>query len=451
MNIIIVGGGKLGSALVDFLIKEGHDIALIDTNYNTVESLVGKYDILGICGNGANVETLRDAGIGKAQILIAATPSDEVNILCCLEGKKLGAHHTIARVRAPEYSKQLVFMRKELGISMVVNPELETAAEIFRMIRSSRTLKIDSFAKGRADIVEIKIADDSPFAGLQLLDINNKFKFKVLVCAVQRNNEIFIPDGRFRIEAGDKISVTASPSELDSMFKLLGYTKQRVRSVLIVGGGTIAIYLAQQLIENNIRVKILEMSEKRCEELSEKLPKATIINGNGSDESLLSEEGVEKYDACVALTGIDEENIVISLYAKAKKIPTIISKVNNSSLLRMINSLTLENTISPKQITSNHIARYVRSKQNDHGASVQTLYKLVENQVEAVEFIVSDNEKCIGIPLRNLKLKSGILIACIVRGGKTLIPGGDDTIEINDNVIVVSNGLYLRTLSEILA
>ena len=451
MNIIIVGGGKLGAALADVLIKEGHDIALIDTNFNTVETLVGKYDMLGICGNGANVETLREAGVAKAHILIAATPSDEVNILCCLEAKKLGAHHTIARVRAPEYSKQLIFMRKELGISMVVNPELETAAEIFRMIRSSRTLKIDSFAKGRADIVEIKITDDSPFAGVRLPDLYNKFKLKVLVCAVQRNSDIFIPDGRFCIEAGDKISVTASTSELDSMFKLLGYTKQRVRSVLIVGGGTIAIYLAQQLIENNIRVKILEMSEKRCEELSEKLPKATIINGNGSDESLLSEEGIESYDACVALTGIDEENIVISLYAKAKKIPTIIAKVNNASLLRMIDSLTIENTISPKQITSNHIARYIRSKQNEQGALVQTLYKLVDNQVEAVEFIVADESDCIGIPLRDLKLKSGILIACIVRGGKAIIPGGDDKIEANDNVIVVSNGLYLRALDEILA
>lgn len=451
MNIIVVGGGKLGGALVDCLIKEGHDIALVDTNYNLVENIVGRYDILGICGNGANVETLRDAGIARANVLIAATQSDEVNILCCLIGKKLGARHTIARVRAPEYSRQLVFMRKELGISMVVNPEMDAAMEISRMLRSARTVKIDSFAKGRADLVELKVSDDSPFAGIRLSELYEKFKFKILVCAVQRNDEIFIPDGHFRIEAGDKIHVTASPAELDVMFKLLGYSKQRVHSVMIVGGGTIALYLARALVESGIRVKIIEMSEKRCEELSEKLPGVSVIFGNGSDEALLSEEGIESFDACVALTGIDEENIIISLYAGTKNVPTVISKVNNDALLSIINTLDLENAISPKSITANHVVKYVRSKQNDDGASVQTLYKLVGNKVEAVEFFVPDEAEYTGKPLREMKFKKGILIACIVRGGKAIIPGGDTTIEPNDSVIVVSNELYLRSLSEMIA
>jgi len=450
MNIIIIGGGKFGSTLVDCLIKEGHDIAVIDTNYKVIESIVGRYDVLGICGNGANIETLKEAGIAKARILIAATSSDEVNVLCALIGKKLGAHHTVARVRAPEYSRQLVFMRSELGISMMVNPELETAQEISRVLRSMRTVKIESFAKGRADLVELRVTEDSPFAGLRLWEFYKKFKIRILVCAVQRDGGIHIPDGNFMIEAGDKIHITASHNDMGELFKLFGYEKQKVHSVLIVGGGTIAYYLARDLSESNIRVKIIELDEKRCVELAEKLPKATIICGNGTDEDLLTEEGIDNFDACIALTGIDEENIIISLCAHARKIPYIIAKVNNGSLLRVISSENIDNAISPKTVSANHVVRYVRSKQGDANSAVQTLYKLVDNKVEAVEFVVKDDSPCTHQPLRQMKLKPEILIACIVRGGKVIIPGGDDTIEPNDNVVVVSNGLYLRNLEEIL-
>lgn len=451
MNIIIIGGGKFGSTLVDCLIKEGHDIALIDTNYRVIENIVGRYDVMGICGNGANIETLREAGIAKANVLIAATSSDEVNVLCALVGKKLGAHHTVARVRAPEYSRQLVFMRNELGISMMVNPELETAQEISRVLRSMRTVKIESFAKGRADLVELRVTEDSPFSGLRLWEFYKKFKIRILVCAVQRDDGIHIPDGNFMIESGDKIHITASHNDMGELFKLFGYEKQKVHSVLIVGGGAIAYYLARDLAESGIRVKIIELDEKRCVELSEKLPKATIICGNGTNEDLLIEEGVDNFDACVALTGIDEENIIISLCARIRKIPYIIAKVNNSSLLRVINSENIDNAVSPKAISANHVVRYVRSKQSDESGAVQTLYKLVDNKVEAVEFIVKEDSPCIGEPLRTLKMKPGILIACIVRGGKVIIPGGDDTIEPNDNVVVVSSGLFLRNLEEIMA
>ena len=450
MNIVIIGGGKFGATLVDCLINEGHDIALVDTNYKLVESLVGKYDIMGICGNGANIETLKEAGAAKANILIAATSSDEINVLCALIGKKLGARHTVARVRAPEYSRQLVFMRNELGISMMVNPELETAQEISRILRSMRTVKIDSFAKGRADLIEMRVTDDSPFAGLRLWEFYKKFKIRILICAVQRGDEIHIPDGNFMIEAGDKIHITASHADLNDLFKLFGYEKQKVHSVLIVGGGTVAYYLARDLTDSGMRVKIIELSEKRCVELSEMLPKATIICGNGTDESLLTEEGIDNYDACIALTGIDEENIIISLCAKIRKIPYLVAKVNNASLLRVVNSENIDNAISPKAISANHVVRYVRSKQSDVSGAVQTLYKLVDNKVEAVEFIVKDDAKCIGIPLREMSLKPGILIACIVRSGKVIIPGGDDTIELNDNVVVVSSGRFLRNLDEIL-
>ena len=450
MNIIIIGGGKFGSTLVDFLIKEGHDITLIDTNYKLIESIVGKYDIMGICGNGSSIETLKEAGVSKANILISATQSDEVNVLCALIGKKLGAHHTVARVRAPEYSGQLVFMRKELGISMMVNPELETAAEISRILRSMHTVKIENFAKGRADLIELHLSAESPFVGLRLWEIYKKFKLKILICAVSRGDDIHIPDGNFMLEAGDRINITASHTDLNEMFKLLGYEKQRVRSVLIVGGGTIAYYLARDLCESGIRVKIIEISEKRCTELSQKLPKATVICGNGTDESLLSEEGIDNFDACISLTGIDEENIIVSLCAKYHKVPYVVSKVNNSSLLKLINKDSIDNAISPKTVSANHVVRYVRSKQGDESGAVQSLYKLVDSKVEAVEFIVGEEAACAKTPLRDLKLKRGVLIACIVRAGKAIIPGGDDMIEPNDNVVVVSSDLYLRNLDEIL-
>lgn len=451
MNIIIIGGGKFGSTLVDCLIKEGHDITLIDTNFKVVENILAKYDVMGICGNGANIETLREAGVAKARVLIAATSSDEVNVLCALVGKKLGAHHTVARVRAPEYSRQLVFMRNELGISMMINPEFETAQEISRVLRSMRTVKIESFSKGRADLVELRVTDDSPFSGLRLWEFYKKFKIKILVCAVQRGDEIHIPDGNFMIEAGDKIHITASHNDMGELFNLFGYEKQKVHSVLIVGGGTIAYYLARDLAESGIRVKIVEIDEKRCVELAEKLPKATIICGNGTDETLLTEEGIDNFDACIGLTGIDEENIIISMCARLRKIPYIIAKVNNASLLRVINSENIDNAVSPKTISANHVVRYVRSKQSDDSGAVQTLYKLVDSKVEAVEFVVREDSPCIGEPLRMMKMKPGILIACIVRGGKVIIPGGDDKIEPNDNVVVVSSGLFLRNLEEILA
>lgn len=450
MHIIIIGGGKLGATLVDCLIKEGHDIALIDTNYKLIENIVGKYDVLGICGNGANVETLKEAGVARANVLIAATASDEVNILCALVGKKLGAHHTVARVRAPEYADQLVFMRNELGISMMINPERETANEIARLLRSMRAIKIDSFARGRADLVELRITEDSPFANMKLFELYGRFKFKLLICAIQRGEDIYIPDGNFKLEIGDKIHVTASHNDMEALFKLLGYEKQRVRNVMIIGGGTIAVYLARELIDSGMHVKIIELSERRCEELSEKLPNVSVVCGNGNDDALLDEEGMDKCDACVALTGIDEENIIISLAASMRKIPNVVLKVNNASLLRVVNSETMDNAVSPKNITSNSVVRYVRSKQSNDSKSVQTLYKLVDNKVEAVEFIVPEGSGCVGIPLKKLKLKRGLLVACIVRGNQAIIPCGDDVIKPNDNMIIVSNDLYLRNPDEIL-
>lgn len=451
MNIIIIGAGKLGNALVSCLTKEGHDITLIETNKELTETIVGKYDVLGISGNGANIDTLRQAGVQKADIVIATTANDELNVLCCLLSSKLGARHTVARVRETRYSKQLAFMRQELGISMVVNPELDAANEISRILRSSRTIKIESFAKGRADLVELRVEDHSPLEGVKMSELSSRLKCKVLICAVQRGEKTIIPDGRFVLQTGDRVHITASHIELEKLFKTLGLSKQRVHSAIIVGGSTTAYYLVGQLIDSGFRIKIIEQDRDKCERFSETFPKATVICGNGTNDSLMDEEGLGQYDACVALTGIDEENIIISLLARSKQVPSIITKVNNSSLLRVINELSVDNTISPKDLTANHIVKYVRSQESNDSSSVQTLYKLFDNSIEAVEFVVTEDCACTHIPLKELKKKNNLLIACIVRAGQTLIPDGNDTMEVGDSVVVVSSDLYLRNLDEILA
>jgi len=449
LNILIIGGGKLGAELIDCLNKEDHNIALIDTNYKTVERFVGKYDILGVHGNGANIDTLREAGIEKTDILIAATASDEINVLSALIGNKLGARHTVVRVRAPEYSKQLVFMRKELGMSMMINPDAEAAREIARTLRSNRNVKMESFSRGRAELIELNVTSDFPFANLRLMDLYKIFKFKILVCAVLRGDDVHIPDGNFKIEVGDRIYVTASRTDLNELFQLLGFSKQRVRSAFIIGGGALGYYLAKELTESEIKVKIVDASEKRCVELSELLPEVSIVCGSGNDEALLFEEGIEKYDAVVTLTGIDEENIILALSAKYMGVPYVIAKVNNMSFIKLTDE-KIDTVISPKAISANSIVKYVRSQEENVGEML-TFHKLVDNMVEAVEFVAQEDAKYLNIPLKNMKLKKGILIACIVRSGKVIIPGGGDVIEPHDNVIIVSKDRYLRNLEEILA
>ena len=448
MNIVIIGGGKLGAELIDCLSKEDHNIALVDTNYKTVEKFVGKYDILGIHGNGANIDTLREAGIEKTDILIAATASDEVNVLCALIGNKLGARQTVVRVRAPEYSKQLVFMRKELGMRMI-NPDAEAAREIARALRSNRNVKMESFSRGRAELIELNVTADFPFANLKLMELYKIFKFKILICAVLRGDDVHIPDGHFKIEVGDRIYVTASRTDLNELFDLLGFSKQRVRSAFIIGGGALGYYLARELIESEIKVKIVDASEKRCVELSELLPEASIVCGSGNDEPLLLEEGLEKYDAVITLTGIDEENIILALSAKYMKVPYVIAKVNNMSFIKLTDE-KIDTVVSPKAISANSIVKYVRSQEENVGEML-TFHKLVDNMVEAVEFVAQEDAEYLNIPLKSMKLKKGILIACIVRSGKVIIPGGADVIEPHDNVIIVSKDRYLRNLEEILA
>lgn len=451
MKIVIVGDGKVGSALTEYLSREGHDIVIIDNHPRVIEDALNSYDVMGITGNGASINVQMEAGVNKANLLIAATSSDELNILCCLVGKKIGARHTIARVRNPDYFHQLSFMRDQLGISMMVNPEFEAANEIARMLRTPSAITIESFAKGMIDLAQIKIMPDSPLEDLPLSQISRKWNRKILVCAVQRDDgQVFIPGGDFILRAGDKVHITASHAALNEFFKDLHIFRHRIKNVMLVGGGKIAYYLAKNLLDMNMRVTIIEQNEERCIELSGALPKAMIIQGDGSNQHLLEEEGVADMDAFVSLTGIDEENIILSLYAKSQQVHKVITKINKITFGGMTESLGLESIISPKNLTANHIVSYVRARQNSRGSNVKTLYKIVDGQAEALEFAVTDKTPFLGIPLKTLNLKPNILVACIARKGRLIIAGGDDAFELGDTVILITMNQCLDDLNDII-
>lgn len=451
MYIVVIGMGKVGTALTESLSGEGHDIVVIDNKPDVIENAVNKSDVMALLGNGATYRVQKEAGVEKAELLIAVTPSDELNILCCMIGRKIGAKNTIARVRNPEYSSQLLFMRNELGLSMMINPEYEAANEISRILRFPSASRIDYFAKGRVDLVEFKLPQNSMLGGQPINSLYKKTKAKVLVCTVQRDKEVIIPDGNFILMEGDWVTVTASHVDLASFFKNVGVFKQKIKNVMLIGGGKISYYLARQLIEIGISVKIIEQNRQRCEELSDLLPRATIVCGDGTDQSLLLEEGITQTDACVALTGIDEENIIVSVYAAIKGVIKVITKITRTSLMDILDSVGLESIISPKDLTANIILRYVRALQNSLGSNIQTLYKLGADSVEALEFRVTKNPRLTGIALKNLSLKKNLLIASIIKRDRIVIPSGDDTLEPGDAVIVVTSDNTLRDLQDILA
>ena len=380
----------------------------------------------------------------KADLLIAATSADEINMLACMVAKKLGAKHTIARVRDPQYQQQMFFLKEELGLSVVVNPEQSAASEISRLMRFVPAIKAEPFAKGRIDLVEFKVKENSPLDGVQLSDFYRQFKVKILVCAARRGEEVFIPKGNFIIRSGDKLTILAAPAEISSFFRTVGTFQRKVRDVMVVGGGRIAYYLARQLIETGIHVKIIEKDEKRCNQLFDLLPKATILHGDGTDHELLSEEGLDKTDALIALTGIDEENIILSMYANSLNVDKVVTKVNNARLAEMLAPMGIESVISPKEIAANRIISYVRAMTNATGSNVEMLYRLADNKVEALEFRVRESSRCIGVPLKDMPIKDDVLVGAIIRGGTCIIPGGDDVIKAHDSVIVVTtmNGLH---------
>lgn len=451
MKIVIVGDGKVGFTLTQQLSKEGHNVVVIDSSNQALENSVNVLDVIGIHGNGASYAVQMEADVPHCDLLIAATSTDELNLLCCVLARKLGARHTIARVRNPEYSQQLLFMKEELGLSMYVNPELAAANEAARTLSFPSALKVETFAKGRVDLVEIKLRPGSVLNGLPLHALYSKYRVHILVCAVQRDNRVYIPTGDFILKEGDKINITASPREILFFFRAIGILTEKVRNVMIVGGGKIAYYLARSLTESGMRVKIIEIDKERCQQLCQRLPGVMIIHGDGTDEELLREEGIEATDAFVALTDFDEENIIISMYAGTKQVPKVITKINKLSFLDILGNSGIESVISPKHITSNQIVQYVRAMENSFGSSnVETLHRIVNNQVEALEFRVREKSRIVGVPLKNLQLKKDLLIACIVRNSQPIIPGGSSTIEVGDGVIVVTTNPHFQDLCDIL-
>ena len=450
MDIIIVGCGKVGSALAEVLSDE-HNVTIIDKKESLVETATNDFDVMGIVGNCLQTEVLEEANVSKANILIAVTTSDEVNILSCLIAKKMGARHCIARVRSPEFDKQLVFMREELGISMMVNPDYIAANEIAKVLRYPEAINIESFAKGRVDLAEIRITSGSILDGVAVSQLTRRLRLDVLICAVQRGEELTIPNGNFVLRAGDKIHMTASHSNMVKFFKSISaaYREKRVKRAVLIGGGRVAYHLAQQLIEMGVKVKIIEIDRERCLELSERLDKVDISCADGTDHDILEEERVYDADAVVTLTGIDEENILLSLLAKNNGVDKVVTKVNRMSLMQLSDTLDLDSIISPKTITVSQILQYVRAKQNSQGNNVTTLYRLVNDRLEAIEFVVRDKKEYVDVPLKKLNLRNGILIASIARGNELIIPKGDDCLKVNDSVVVITTNKGMHDLSNI--
>lgn len=450
MQIIIVGCGKVGETLAKQLNKENHDVVIIDTNAEKIQNVCNQIDALGVCGNGASHVTLGEAGIKNTDLLIAVTGSDELNILCCLIARKAGKCQTIARVRNYLFSEEVNFIKEELGLSMVINPEQAAATEIARLLRIPSAIEIDTFAKGRVEILKFKVENNSKLHNLSVMDISTKLKSDVLVCAVERGEKVIIPNGGFILQAGDMISIVASPQNASKFFSKITLANNQVKDVMIVGGGEITYYLAKQLLSMGIKVKIIERSKNRSEKLSELLPKALIINGDGTDQNILDEEGIEKIESFVSLTNIDEENIILSLFARSKTKGKVITKINRVNYGEVIDNLNLGSIISPKNITSEYILQYVRAMQNSLESNIETLYNIIEDKAEALEFYIREKSSIVGVPLEKLNLKKNILISCINHNGKIIFPGGQDIISVGDTVIVVTTNTGYKDISDIL-
>ncbi len=436
MRIVIVGDGKVGSELSVQLSEEGHDIIVIDSNKSVLREAVEALDVMVVHGNGAALRVQTAADVAHSDLLIAATSADETNLLCCMLARKLGCPHTIARVRNMEYASQLFLMKEELGLSMYVNPELTAASEIFRMLQFPSFLQRDSFVKGRVEIVEFQIRDGSKLIGKKLSDLYRIAKVNVLVCAVERGDEVFIPDGNFMLQERDIVFVTASTTDLAKLIRNMDIYQRKIKAVMLIGGSRTAIYLARELLDAGINVKLIEKDEEKSMLLAEILPSATIILADGTEKGVLDAEGIEKTDAVVTLTNMDEENLIISMYADFVGVPKVVTKINRTEYYEVFRDKGIKSIVSPKELCSRDIVRYVRAMQNTLGNAVMTLHRI--GQMEALEFHVDENICCVDITLKDLKLKKNILIACIIRGNRILIPKGNDTLENGDDIVVVT-------------
>ena len=450
LSIIIVGCGKVGTTLIEQLSKEGHDITIIDKHPQKVQEIASFYDIMGLAGNGASYTVQMEAGIAKADLIIAVTNSDELNLLCCTVAKQVGNCAAIARVRTPDYSSEAGYLREKLGLAMIINPELEASKEAARILYLPTALEVNSFAHGQAELIKFKLPKDNLLSGMTIAHLGKNIASNILICAIERSGEVYIPSGDLQMEGGDVISFVATRKMAKSFLEQIGFKTHQVKDTMIIGGGKAAYYLAKQLIHMGISVKIIEANKDRCEELSVLLPKAIIINGDGTDQALLAEEGIEYTESFVALTGIDEENILLTLHARQVSKAKVITKINRRAFKEVINHLDLGSVVYPRYITAEAIIAYVRAKKNSIGSNIETLYHMFDHRVEAIEFRVDKKSRVTNTPLMNLSLKKDLLISFIYRNGSVLIPSGQDSIRTGDTVMVVTTHTGFKDISDIL-
>ena len=451
MNIIIIGCGKVGETLAEQLNEKGNNITVVDSDPKRVSDITDRLDVMGVVGNGATHTVQEDAGVEKADLLIAVTGSDELNLLCCTVAKIVGNCQTIARIRNPEYSSEAPYLRDKLGLAMVINPEAAAAAEIERVLRFPSALKIDTFARGRVQLIRFRLSEDARIVGMSVREMATKLDANVLVCTVERGEEAHIVKGDFVFAERDVVSIIATPANASDFFKKINRETHPVKDVMIVGGGDLAQYLCRSLARSGISIKLIDRDPARCDELCSQLSEPSIICGDGSDRSLLLEEGIRKADAFAALTGQDEENVLLSLFAKTAGCAKVVTKIDRPDLDDIIRHLDLDSTIYPKRITADIITRYVRAMKNSEGSNMETLYNVIPGKVEAAEFTVRAGSPVLGIPLMKMSIKKNVLVAAIIRNHVVLIPRGADVIMEGDRVVIVSGHMDLDDISDILA
>lgn len=447
MQIIILGAGKIGQVLCQEL-SEKHNVVVIDQQDQLIESLINKYDITGVVGNGTLLEVQKEAGIDNADIFIAATGADESNIIAASIAKTAGAKHTVSRVRNPEYAIQFDFMKKALGITLIINPELSAAMDIARAIRYASALSVETLAGNRVALVKIEVKAQSQLAQMNLMSFRLKYG-NVLVCIVERGDDVFIPSGSTQLQEGDKIYVAGQPKDMTKFHRQIGNSEKNIRSVMIVGAGRITDYLLQLLEQTHADVKVIEHNLDRCEEISSKYPYVRTIYADGTNTEVLDEQGLADYDAFVSLTGVDEENVVASIYANNVGVRKVITKMSRTNILKVINDQSLKKVVTPKNLVASEIARFVRSRANAQGSNVEALYRVADNRVEVLQFKVESVCRLVNIPLNQLKLRDHVLIAYILRKGKVIFPNGQDTLQAEDSVIVVTTDRSLEDLKDI--
>lgn len=452
MKIVIAGCGKIGQSMIQSLVIEGHEIVVIDNDSEVIDSITTNYDVMGICQSATSCKALIDANVGSAELFIAATDSDEINMLSCFLAKRMGAKHTVARIRSGEYSRgDLDFIKKQLELSMVINPERLTARAIYDILKFPSAVKCESFTRSRFEMAEMYVKPDSSLDGASLSELRTRSGASFLVCAVLRGKTAHIPRGTFVLRGGDRIGLIAAPEDMQKLLNNLGILQKRTKHVFLLGASRIAGYLSEDLIRSGNSVKIIEKDEKRCDDISARLGGgAVVIHGDGSQHEVLDEEGIASADAFVALTGMDEENLLLSYYALDHGVPKVVAKLNQDAYHELGEHLGIECTVSPKRITADVILQYARALQNSMGSRVETLYSLMNGTVEALEFAVSPEFEYTGIPLKSLRIKPDILLAGIIRGSRNIIPGGDDIIEPDDRVIIIAAGRKLYDLSDVI-